>query len=193
MVQTTVAVLLLLGGSLLAQTPEPSWLDRPLLNWNTSGRALSRAMPNGETIVEISKRCAMPSLTGTPGERALANAGWLPFHTFDRQIVQRDVEVVGGLAGADGMCRPTQFNVFVFVNSQLAGTLSPSEMDSRTDGGIGGGIRLAEDETIAADFARYTSADPLCCPSGRVTVRYRIDRTASPPVVVPVRMQPTRQ
>jgi len=128
-----------------------------------------------------------------PGERALANAGWLPFHTFDRQIVQRDVEVVGGLAGADGMCRPTQFNVFVFVNSQLAGTLSPSEMDSRTDGSIGGGIRLADDETIAADFARYTSADPLCCPSGRVTVRYRIDRTASPPVVVPVRIQPTRQ
>lgn len=193
MVQTTVGVLLLLGVSLLAQTPEPSWLDRPLSNWNVSGRALPRAMPNGETIAEISKRCAMPSLTGNPGERALASAGWLPLHIFDRQIVQRDVEIVGGLAGTDGMCRPTQFNVFVFVNGQLAGTLSPSEMDSRTDGSIGGGIRLAEDDTIVADFARYTGVDPLCCPSGHVTVRYRIDRTASPPVVVPVRIQPTRQ
>ena len=112
---------------------------------------------------------------------------------FDRQIVQRDVEIVGGLAGADGMCRPTQFNVFVFVKGQLAGVLSPSDMDSRTDGSIGGGIRLAEDETIAAEFARYTGVDPLCCPSGRVTVRYRIDRMASPPVVVPVSIQPTRQ
>ena len=193
MVKTTVGVLLLLGISLAAQTPEPSWLDRPLSNWNVSGRALPRAVPNGETIVEVSKRCSMPALTSTPGERALANAGWLPFRMFDRQIVQRDVEIVGGLAGADGMCRPTQFNVFVFVNGQLAGALSPSEMDSRTDGSIGGAIRLAEDETIAADFARYTGVDPLCCPSGRVTVRYRIDRTASAPVVVPVRVQPTRQ
>jgi hypothetical protein len=188
-----IAVLLLLGMSLSAQTPEASWLDRPLKNWNVSGRALPRAVPNGETIAGISKRCAMPSLTGTSGEQALTGAGWLPLHMFDRQIVQRDVEIVGGLAGADGMCRPTQFNVFVFVKGQLAGTLSPSDMDSRTDGSIGGGIRLAEDETIAAEFARYTSVDPLCCPSGRVTVRYRIDRTSSPPVVVPVNSQPTRQ
>jgi hypothetical protein len=188
-----IAVLLLLGLSLSAQTPEASWLDRPLKNWNVPGRALPRAVPNGETIAEISKRCAMPSLTSTSGEQALAGAGWLPLHMFDRQIVQRDVEIVGGLAGADGMCRPTQFNVFVFVKGQLAGTLSPSDMDSRTDGSIGGGIRLAEDETIAAEFARYTGVDPLCCPSGRVTVRYRIDRTSSPPVVVPVSSQPTRQ
>ncbi len=188
-----VGIVLLLGLSLSAQAPEASWLDRPLKNWNVSGRALPRAMPNGETIAEISKRCAMPSLMSTPGERALAGGGWLPLHMFDRQIVQRDVEIVGGLAGADGMCRPTQFNVFVFVKGQLAGVLSPSDMDSRTDGSIGGGIRLAEDETIAADFARYTGVDPLCCPSGRVTVRYRIERTASPPVVVPVSIQPTRQ
>ena len=188
-----VGIVLLLGLSLSAQAPEAGWLDRPLKNWNVSGRGLPRAMPNGETIAEISKRCAMPPLTSTSGEQALAGGGWLPLHMFDRQIVQRDVEIVGGLAGADGMCRPTQFNVFVFVKGQLAGVLSPSDMDSRTDGSIGGGIRLAEDETIAADFARYTGVDPLCCPSGRVTVRYRIDRTASPPVVVPVSIQPTRQ
>lgn len=184
--------MLLLGLSLFAQTPEESWLDRPLKNWNVSGRAPQRAIPSGETIAEISKRCAMPPLMSTSGEQALAGAGWLPFHMFDRRIVQRDVEIVGGLAGADGMCRPTQFNVFVFVKGQLAGTLSPSDMDSRTDGSIGGGIRLAEDETITAEFARYTGVDPLCCPSGHVTVRYRLDRTSSP-VVVPLTIQPTRQ
>ena len=150
-------------------------------------------MTSGETVAEITTRCKMTVLRNTAGERALADAGWLPIHMFDRQIVQRDVEIVGGLAGADGMCRPIHFNVFVFVNGRLAGALSPYDMDSRSDGSIGGGIRLAEDDTISADFARYNSTDPLCCPTGRVTVRYRIDRKASPPVVVPVRVQTTRQ
>ena len=189
-----VALALLVTTAAFAQAPEPSWLDRPLSNWNKPGRAMPRAVPDGETIAEIMKRCMdMRMLRTTPGERALADAGWLPFHMFDRQIVQRDVEIVGGLAGVDGMCRPIDYNVFVFVNGQLAGTLSPAEMFSRTDGSIGGAIRLAEDDTIAAEFARYAESDPLCCPTGRVTVRYRIDRKATPPVVVPVSAQPTRR
>jgi hypothetical protein len=190
----TIALAVLLGtAAVVAQAPEQSWLDRPLSNWNTPGHALPRAMPNGETIAEITKRCTyLPLLRNTSGERALADAGWLPFHMFDRQIVQRDVEIVGGLAGVDGMCRAVDFNIFVFVNGRLAGTLSPADMHSRTDASIAGGIRLAEDDTIAAEFARYADADPLCCPSGRVTVRYRIDRKAMPPVVVPVSMRATR-
>jgi hypothetical protein len=191
--RTFLVCFLVLTAKVSAQLPETSWLDRPLSNWNVSGRAVPRAMASGETVVEVSKRCTMPSLRNTSGEKALADAGWLPFHMFDRQIVQRDVEIVGGLSGADGMCRPIHFNVFVFVNGRLAGALSPYDMDSRSDGGISGGIRLADDDTISADFARYSNADPLCCPSGRFTVRYRIDRKASPPVVVPVTIQPTRQ
>lgn len=188
------AVALLMTTTALAQAPEPSWLDRPLSNWNKPGRALPRAMPDGETIAEITKRCTdMRMLRSSPGERALADAGWLPFHMFDRQIAERDVEIVGGLAGVDGMCRPVDFNVFVFVGGQLAGTLSPAAMFSRSDGSISGAIRLAEDDTISAEFARYAEPDPLCCPSGRVTVRYRIDRKATPPVVVPVSAQPTRR
>ena len=185
--------LLVLTAPLSAQAPGASWLDRPLSNWNVPGRALPRSLTSGETVAEVSKRCTLRVLRNTAGERALAGAGWLPFHMFDRQIVQRDVEIVGGLSGADGMCRPIHFNVFVFVNGRLAGALSPSDMNSRADASVGGGIRLAEDDTISADFARYTNADPLCCPSGRVTVRYRIDRKATPPVVVPVRAQATRQ
>jgi hypothetical protein len=110
---------------------------------------------------------------------------------FDRQLVQRDVELIGGLAGVDGMCRPSAFNIFVFVGGTFAGTLSPADMYSRTDGSIGGAIRLADDD-IAAEFARYADTDALCCPSGRVTVRYRIDRKVSPPVVVPVNARVTR-
>jgi hypothetical protein len=189
-----IALTLLLTAAAFAQAPEPTWLDRPLSNWNKAARAVPRAVPNGETIADMMKRCPdLRTLRNTPGERALADAGWVPFHMFERQIVQRDVEIVGGLAAVDGMCRPADFNVFVFVAGQLAGTLSPGEMSSRRDGSVAGGIRLADDETIAADFARYADADPLCCPSGRVTVRYRLDRAAVPPVVVPVRVQPTRR
>jgi hypothetical protein len=189
-----IAIALLFTTAVFAQTPEPTWLDRPLSNWNKAATILPRAVPNGESLANMMKRCAdLRSLRNTPGERALSDAGWLPFHMFDRQLVQGDVEVVGGLAGADGMCRPVDFNVFVFIGGRFAGTLSPGEMSSRTDGSIGGGIRLAEDETIAAEFARYAETDPLCCPSGRVTVRYRIDRKTVPPVVVPVSVQPTRR
>ena len=45
---------------------------------------------------------------------------------------------------------------------------------------------------ITAEFSRFASTDPLCCPSSRVTVRYRIDRTAAGPVVVPVEVRNTR-
>ena len=194
MIQAVTGMLLVFGAALYAQSPEPTWLDRPMSNWNVPGHAMPRAMPSGETVAEIAKRCAfLPMKRSTPGERAVADAGWLPFHMFDRQIVQRDVEIVGGLSGADGMCRPVSFNVFVFVGGRLAGTLSPAEMASRSDGSIGGAIRLGDDDTIAAEFARYAEPDALCCPSARVTVRYRIDRKAATPVVVPVGVQPTRR
>jgi len=188
-----IAIALLLGAMVAAQTPESTWLDRPLTNWNTSGRAMPPRVGNGESIAEITRRCAfLPMKRNTEGERAVADAGWLPFHMFDRQIIERDVEIVGGLAGADAMCRPVDFNIFVFVGGRLAGTLSPSEMASRTDGSIGGAIRFADD-AVSAEFARYAAPDAICCPSERVTVRYRIDRKESPPVVVPVGVQPTRR
>ena len=188
----TLALFLTIG-AVFAQTPETSWLDRPLSNWNTPGRAVPRATPKHETIPQITKRCSLPALQKTSGEKELAAAGWLPFHMFDREIVLHDVEIVGGLTGADGMCRPVDFNVFVFVNGRLAGTLSPAVMASRTDSSISGGVRLGADGAIAADFSRYAFEDPLCCPSKRVTVAYRIDRSATPPVVVPVSVRNTRQ
>ena len=63
-------------------------------------------MPTGETIAELAKRCNLPVRRDTPAQRALAEAGWLPYLHVDREIVQRDVEIVGGMAEADGMCRP---------------------------------------------------------------------------------------
>ena len=42
---------------------------------------------------------------------------------------------------------------------------------------------------ITAEFSRYTNADPLCCPSSRAIVRFRIDRTAPNATVVPVAIE----
>ncbi len=190
----SLAATLVANSGLVAQAKDLSWLDSPIKSWNTPARTLPRAEANGETIPELAKRCSyLPLLRNTPGERALADAGWVPFHAFDKQIVERDVEIVGGLAAADGMCRPMDYNVFVFVGGRFAGTLSPAEMMSREDGSVGGGIRLTPEDGLAAEFARYLDKDALCCPSGRVRVQYRIDRKSTPPVVVPVSVQPTRQ
>lgn len=186
-----LTVTLLMASFLDAQKLEPSWLDRPLSNWNTSGRSLTAAPRTDETTAELAKRCDSLVRRDTPGERALANAGWLPFHLFDRQIVQGDVEILGAMADADGMCRPAEFNVFVFVGGQFAGTLSPALMTSRTDGSAGV-VRLAADGMIAAQFERYSEKDPLCCPSGRMAVRYRIERKPGAAIVVPVSVQAAR-
>jgi hypothetical protein len=186
-----VSTALLTAQLSLTQTPEKSWLDRPLKNWNGSAKAVPRGIPASQTIADVAKRCKLSALRDTPGQRDLADAGWLPYLHLDREIVQRDVEIIAGMLEADGMCRPMKFNVFVFVGGQLAGTLSPEAMMSRLDGMIGA-VRLATNEAIAAEFARYTDRDALCCPSGRVTVRYRIDRTGSRAVVVPVSVNVTR-
>ncbi len=92
---------------------------------------------------------------------------------------------------ADGMCRPATFHVFVFVGGRFAGTLSPEPMTSRLDGSIGA-VRIISADLITAEFARYRAQDPLCCPSSRVSVRFRIDRTGPDAVVTPVEMRTTR-
>jgi hypothetical protein len=187
-----LALAVLFGVVAVAQAPAQTWLDKPLENWNTAGRGIPQANFEGESLAAVAKRCGyQPLLTSTAGERALGAAGWIPFRVFDREIVSGDIEIIGGLSGADGMCRPMSFNAFVFVNGQLAGTLSPEPMMSRNDGSIGA-VRLASDGTIDAGFSRYTDKDALCCPSSTVTVRYRLDQKATSPVVVPVSVRATR-
>jgi hypothetical protein len=39
---------------------------------------------------------------------------------------------------------------------------------------------------LAVAFSRYTPKDPLCCPSSRATVRFRIDRSTAGAFVVPL-------
>ena len=78
-----------------------SWLDQPLANWNTPGRALPRAAAGKEPREALLKRCGLTLRETTPNERSLAAAGWIPYLPFDRQILKDDVEVVFGMSGAN--------------------------------------------------------------------------------------------
>jgi LppP/LprE lipoprotein len=176
-----------------AQPPPASWLDRPAASWNKAGDkvpAPAGVPSGGESRSAILTRCKLMPPQSTAPERAVDAAGWIPFWNFDQQLVRDDVEIVGGMSGADGMCRPTSYNLFVFVAGRFAGVLSPAPMSSRLDSSSGA-VRMPL-PNITADFARYTSTDPLCCPSSHVRVTYRVDRTAAGPVVVPTEIKATR-
>lgn len=144
-----------------------SWLDRPLRNWNTG----EGVVPNApQTLAPIDARCRDQIRTPESlADRAVTRAGW---SLFGASQTYSPVTVVMGFASVDGMCRPNQYNAFVFVNNRFAGTLAPEPVASRTDGSFGK-IQLFRN-TLTAEFARYTANDPLCCPSQTSLVSYSI-------------------
>ena len=176
-----LVLLLSVAGKAHAQAP-PGWLDRPLRNWNSAGTMVPAAPPPVEPLKAVISRCRLTPPGGNAA-RALNARGWIPYQYFGKPLAQGDVQIVGGMTGADGMCRPRGYNVFVFVGGRFAGTLSPAPMTSRLDG-ASGDVRLALPQ-IDVEFARYVDTDPLCCPSSRVIVKFRIDRTRASAVVVP--------
>ena len=186
-----VAAALLLSASIAdAQTASATWLDRPLSGWNKAGGQVPPAPSASETTASVISRCRLTPPFSTVAEQAIRAAGWIPFWNVDQQLVREDIEIVGGMRQADSMCRPATYNLFAFVGGQFAGILSPVPMTSGGDG-ASGAVRTPL-PAITAEFARYTNADALCCPSARVVVRYRIDRTTEGPVVVPEDIRITR-
>jgi hypothetical protein len=185
------AVMVTLGES--GRPPQPpagSWLDRPLTTWNKPGAAIPAPRAPEEDKTALITRCGLKRPAATAPEKALDAAGWITFWNFDQQLVRDGIEIVAGMSGADGMCRPADYNLFVFVDGRYAGTLSPETMVSRTDGSSGA-VRMPLPQ-LTAEFSRFAPTDPLCCPSSRVTVRYRIDRPSEGPVVIPVDVRTTR-
>src|SRR5438445_1067020 len=161
----SIFTILMVSGTVLAQS---SWLDRPLNNWNNG----SGVVPNApRTLVAIDERCRDQIRTpDSLSDRAVTRAGWSLFgaaQTFGT------VTVVNGMAGVDGMCRPSLYNTFVFVNNRFAGTLSPTTMSSRSDGALNT-ARLNTPSSVTAEFVRYKTSDPLCCPSQTSAVSYSI-------------------
>jgi len=155
-----------------AGAAERSWLDEPLHRWSAG-----KVLPKAQAFTgDVSRDClAAPPVSREAGQ--IRAAGWRPFQVFDRPITRGDVVVLGGLRGLTSDCAPAAFRVFVFVDGAFAGALSPVEMTTGRDGVVGA-IRLLPDDIVTAEFARYEAGDSECCPSGRVRVTYRIERTA---------------
>jgi hypothetical protein len=123
----------------------------------------------------------------TADDEAVQRAGWLlvgPLQTFS------GTTIITGTSDFDGMCRPVRYQLFAFVDGAFAGTLSPVLMTSRTDGAQSR-LYLYRAGELAAEFLRYTDADPLCCPSRVSRVEYRAERDARGPVLVPVNASTT--
>jgi hypothetical protein len=183
-------VLVLLGG--IGATAQTAWLDQSLAGWNPPGAPLPKGTADAAARADALKRCKLTP-PATTADRALDAAGWIPQPHLDRRLVSDDVEgieIVAGFSSFDGTCAPAAFNLFVFVGGRFAGTLSPVSMTPRSDASAGP-VRFVN-AGISAEFARYKPGDSDCCPTARVAVQYRIDRSPAGPSVVPVNVRTTR-
>lgn len=162
-------------GAAGAQTPAGNWLDaNSVTAWNRAGTPI----PSAPERQNLDPRC-----------RALARSphsdedGQLHAHGWDLvgpPSAAGDIEVIAATADYDGMCRPRQYQSFVFAHGVFAGTLSPHLMDSRTDGALSQ-VTIESDRKLRAKYLRYAATDPLCCASRTTTVTFAID--AEPPVI----------
>ena len=178
-----VAVLLLGISSVAAQTG--GWLDAALAPWNQAGATVPKAPPSKGTAPRDPRCASSVREPETAAERDVVAAGW---SLYSPARIKGTTTVLLADAAVDGMCRPWDYQAFVFVKDTFAGTLSPTLMDSRTDGALSE-VHLLSVTSIEVTFLRYTAADPLCCPSRLTTVRYRIERRGNGPVVAPVSSQ----
>ncbi len=108
-------------------------------------------------------------------------AGWKLWGAYQRY---NGTVIVLGMASIDGMCRPLEYQAFVFSAGTFAGTLSPHRMDARTDASLSL-VRLYAEREFSADFARYGANDPLCCPYGTTTVFYKLQSNYGRDLVTP--------
>jgi hypothetical protein len=182
-----VACGLLLAASYQSVSADPdpgsgAWLEAATpTNWNTPGADLPTAPA---PYVSPDPRCgAQERPSESPEEDQVMAAGW---HLFNAAQVGWGMRLVDGLVGYDGMCRPNQFQGFVFADGQFVGTISSAPMDSRTDG-VGRILDMRGPANLIGQFVRYSASDPLCCPSATFAVEYVVDHSEPAPVLVPVR------
>ena len=154
-----------------------AWLDRPLLNWNRTAGGLPQlprpAVGGGMSESRCLDQIRQPE---TAAERALTRLGW---RLYGATQSFGQTQIVTALSGFDGMCRPLQFQAFVYWEGRYAGTLAPAAMDSRADGSLTD-FQLVSPTNISAKFVRYASSDALCCPSRISSVYYALRRDDVP-------------
>ena len=119
----------------------------------------------------------------SPEDRAVVSKGWSlvgPYQRFG------STSVFMATAGADGMCRPDDYQGFVFVDGSFAGFISPVPMNARSDGGVSGlSVDLYDEMNFGVTFTRYGPTDPLCCPHASTSVSYKIETVGGHAVVAP--------
>ncbi|MEP7274023.1 MAG: LppP/LprE family lipoprotein [Acidobacteriota bacterium] len=181
----TLCVFAVSRGVLAQDTAKVAWLDKELSNWNKAGAALPRA-PKGGGGLASNPRCKPTVRRAENAQDRLADAaGWTLFGPVQSHS---GTVVIQAMSDVDGMCRPWGYQTFVFVNGRFAGTLSPTVMDSRTDGSLMT-ARLYTPSDLSAEFSRYKETDPLCCASRQSNVSYRVDITPKGPLVVPLSVE----
>lgn len=105
----------------------------------------------------------------TPEEKELVASG-------NRHLTGKAAR--GGLAGEtyaveaalgyDGQCRPDPYQIYVFHNQKLVGTVVPQAMHARSDGAITD-FKLLDAQHLQADIAHYGPDAPACCASSTET------------------------
>src|SRR5262245_33385380 len=179
---TSILITMVFGNAAMSwpQQKAGSWLDEAKpASWNKPGAAIPTA-PKIQGIA-TDPRCRDTARPPQLDEDTrVREQGWDLVGAFQGGWV---VLVIGGTAGYDGMCRPRQYQDFVFVRGVFAGTLSPQAMDSRTDGALGR-VSLQSATRLTAEFARYTAADALCCPSRTTSVTFEV--ASEGPILRPI-------
>jgi heat shock protein HslJ len=164
------------SGAGRTQVKPASWLDaaKPA-SWNKSAQPIPAAPKIQGTVDLRCREMARPAQVDE--DKRLRDQGWDLVGAYQGgwQIL-----VIRGTAGYDGMCRPRQYQDFVFVRGVFAGTLSPQPMESRSDGALSR-VFLQSRTRLTAEYQRYAAADPLCCPSRATSVVFEV---ASNPLVV---------
>lgn len=156
-------------------TPK-SWLDEPkIASWN----AAAQPIPAAPKLQEPGNPKCREQARQPQGddEKQVRARGW---DLVGGPQGSNDTRVVRGTASYDGMCRPMQYQDFVFVRGAFARTLAPKPMDSRTDGALSR-VSLQSPTQLTGEYARYEKSDALCCPSR--TTRVTFDIAGDPPIV----------
>ena len=161
-----------------SQTTTGSWLDAARFeSWNRPGMAIPSA-PKGQNPDPRCRESVREPVS--EADQQVRAHGW---DLVGPTSEGAQLRVIVGTSDYDGMCRPRQYQEFVFAHGVFAGTLSPQPMDSRTDGALGR-VTIQNDGTLRAEYMRYGAADPLCCPSRVTTVAFEIEK--NPPLLNPV-------
>jgi hypothetical protein len=182
-------LLILLASIVLVTMPAPgiaadgAWLDQdPPVQWNRPRMAVPTiAAQDQEIFSQILDRCSETARSPeTAEDQVIADAGWFLMGGYASGW---GVRVVGGNGTYDGMCRPLDYQYFVFVDGSFAGTLSPTLMRSRTDG-AGRSPTVPGVGRVYVEYDRYAPGDPFCCPSGQSGASFQIERTDTGPVAL---------